>query len=173
MLRTATLPGVACTCRNTKQDSVMDENKRGLSRRGFDNLLLTGVILLMITVVILAAGLYVSPSENLEIPELQPAIRITREADFPVGSSRLRNWGGRTILIVRPDSLRYFAVEGLSPADGCILRWDPEALRIQSPCRYTVYDLHGDVVTGLSTQALTRYAVSVRDGVIYVSEWIR
>jgi nitrite reductase/ring-hydroxylating ferredoxin subunit len=151
----------------------MDDNERGLLRRGFDNLLLTGVILLMVTAVVLAAGLYVLPSENLEVPELQPAIRITSEADFPIGSSRVRNWGRRTILIVRPDSARYYALEGTSPADGCILRWDPEALRIHSPCRYTVYDLHGDVVAGLSTQALTRYAVSVRDGVIYVSEWTR
>jgi hypothetical protein len=35
-----------------------------------------------------------------------------------------------------------------------------------------VYDLRGDVVAGLSTQALKRFAVSVREGVIYVSEGV-
>jgi nitrite reductase/ring-hydroxylating ferredoxin subunit len=148
----------------------MDSGEPRLTRLGFDELLLTGVILLIITGVLIGIALYAAPSEHLEIPELQPVIRITRENDFPVGASRVRTWGDRTILVVRSDSLSYFALEGTSPADGCTLRWDPEALRVYSPCRYLVYDLRGDVVAGLSTQALTRYDVSVRDGVVYVSE---
>lgn len=151
----------------------MQSEERGLLRRSFTEILLAGVILLMITAVVLAIGLYVMPSEHLEMPELQPVVRVTREVDFPVGSSRVRNWGDRAILIVRPDSVRYFALQGASPADGCLLRWDQEALRVYSPCRYALYDLRGDVVAGLSTQALERYTVSVRDGVIYVSEGTR
>lgn len=147
--------------------------KRGLSRRGFDEILLVGVILLMATGAALATGLYVRPSQPLDIPELQPVIRVAREADFPVGSSRIRNWGDRTILIIRTDSTHYYALQGTSPVDGCTLRWDPESLRVYSPCRYAVYDLRGDVVAGLSNQALKRYVVSVRDSVIYVSERAR
>lgn len=149
---------------------AMPREELGLLRRSFTEILLAGIILLMVTTVLLAVGLYVVPSEHLEIPELQPVIRVTREADFPIGSSRARNWGDQAILVIRPDSLRYFALQGISPADGCLLRWDLDALRIYSPCRYAVYDLQGDVVAGLSTQALKRYAVSVRDGVVYVSE---
>jgi hypothetical protein len=148
-------------------------DKDHLTRFGFDELLLAGVILLMITGVAIGIGLYAMPAEHLEMPELQPVVRVTDEANFPVGSSRLRNWGDRTILIVRPDSLRYFALQGTSPADGCTLRWDSDALRVYSPCSYQVYDLKGDVVAGLSTQALVHYAVSIRDGVIYVSEATR
>jgi nitrite reductase/ring-hydroxylating ferredoxin subunit len=148
----------------------MDTGEPRLTRLGFDELLLTGVILLIITGVLIVIALYAAPSKHLEIAELQPVIRITREDRFPVGSSRIRTWGDRTILVVRPDSLRYFALEGTSPADGCTLKWDPDALRVYSPCRYLVYDLRGDVVAGLSTKALKRYDVSVRDGVIYVSE---
>jgi nitrite reductase/ring-hydroxylating ferredoxin subunit len=150
----------------------MDVERRIL-RLGFDELLLGGVILLIITSVLLAIALYAAPPDHLEMPELQPVIRVTEEASFPVGSSRVRAWGERTILVIRPDSLRYFALQGRSPADGCTLRWDEEALRVYSPCSYVVYDLRGDVVAGLSTRALSRYAVSIRDGVIYVSEEAR
>ncbi len=145
------------------------EKRPALQRLGFTELLLGGVILLMLTLGGIGLALYVAPAEPLEIPELQPAVRVVREIDFPVGSSRVRNWGEEIILIVRPDSTHYFALRGVSPVDGCILRWDPEASRIYSPCRYAVYDLRGDVVAGLSTQALERYAVSVREGVVYVS----
>lgn len=146
------------------------EKQLRTSRLGFTELLLGGVILMMIVLVAIATTVYVAPAEHLEIPELQPVIRVVREADFPVGSSRVRNWGERAILVIRPDSLRYFALQGVSPFDGCILRWDPESSRVYSPCRYAVYDLRGDVVAGLSMQALRRYSVSVRDGVVYVSE---
>jgi nitrite reductase/ring-hydroxylating ferredoxin subunit len=151
----------------------MERTQRGLLRRGFDEILLTGVILVIVTGIVILVSLYVMPSEHLEIPELQPVIRISQETDFPVGTSRVRNWGQRTILIVRADSASYYALQGASPADGCLLRWDPESTRVYSPCRYSVYGLRGEVVAGLSTRALTRYAVSVRDGVIYVSEAAR
>ncbi|MGD2217067.1 MAG: Rieske (2Fe-2S) protein [Gemmatimonadales bacterium] len=149
------------------------EIERKLQRLGFTELLLGGVIVLIITLAVIAMAFYVNPAENLDIPEVQPAIRVAREADFLVGSSRIRSWGDEVILIVRLDSSRYFALQATSPADGCILRWDPESSRIYSPCRYMVYDLRGDVVAGLSTQALKRFAVSVREGVIYVSEGAR
>lgn len=148
----------------------MERERTRFSELGFDGLLFTGVILLMVTLVSLAAAFYAFPSESLEIPELQPVIRIAREDDFPVGSSRIRTWGDRTILVVRFSEERYFALQGVSPADGCLLRWEATSLRIYSPCRYVVYDLLGDVIAGISTQALRRYPVSVRDGVVYVSD---
>lgn len=147
--------------------------REGKPRAGFTELLLGGVILLIITLTALAAAFYVAPSERLDVPQLQPVIRVARESDFPVRSSRVRNWGDRIILIIRPDSLRYVALQGTSTVDGCILRWDPDASRVYSPCRYMEYDLRGDVVAGLSTRALDRYAVSIRDGVVYVSDEIR
>jgi hypothetical protein len=146
------------------------EKERRLLKYGFTEILLAGIILLVITGIVLAIGLYSMPSASLEVPELQPVIRVAREADFPVGSSRIRNWGDRAVLVIRPDSLRYSALQGTSPSDGCILRWDHDALRVYSPCSFEVYNLQGAVVTGLTTKALKRYAVSIRDGVIYVSE---
>ncbi len=117
--------------------------ERRLLRLGFTELLLGGVIVLMITLAGIAMAFYVLPGEHLEIPELQPVIRVVEESNFPVGSSRVRNWADEIILVVRPDSLRYFALQGVSPVDGCIVRWDSEASRVYSPCRYAVYDLRG------------------------------
>ncbi|HSG82557.1 MAG TPA: Rieske (2Fe-2S) protein [Gemmatimonadota bacterium] len=149
------------------------EIERKIQRLGFTELLLGGLVILMVTLGLIAAYFYATPSQNLEIPEVQPMARVAREADFPVGSSRIRNWGEEIILVIRPDSLRYFALQGTSPVDGCLLRWDPESTRVFSPCRYALYDLRGDVVVGLATQALKRYTASVRDGVVYVSDEIR
>lgn len=139
-----------------------------LTALGFDQMLFIGVILLMVTSVALAAGFYVLPAEHLRIPELQPVIRVALESEFPVGSSRLRTVGEKTILIIRADEQSYAALEGISPVDGCILRWDDESRRIQSPCAYAVFGLRGEVVAGLTRESLERYPVSVRDGVVYV-----
>jgi nitrite reductase/ring-hydroxylating ferredoxin subunit len=114
-------------------------------------------------------ALYVLPTAPLQIPELQPAIRVAREAEFPAGASRVVNWGERIILVVRSPDQGYVALQGTSPMDGCILRWDVDALRVVSPCSYVVYDLFGNVVTGLSTAPLQRYSVFVRSGFVYVT----
>ena len=139
-----------------------------LTGLGFDKLLLIGVLLLIVMSVILAAGLYMLPAEHLQIPELQPVIRVAAESEFPVGSSRLRTVGEETILVIRAEERSYFALQGLSPVEGCILRWDTESRRIHSPCAYAVFSLRGDAVAGLTTESLKRYRVSVRDGVVYV-----
>ncbi len=137
---------------------------------GFTDLLLVGVALLMLTAAGLVVGLYTWPGERLQLPELNPSLRVARVADLPVGGSRVVNWGRRIILVVRSADSTYFALGAISPVDGCILRWDAEALRVVSPCGYVVYDPAGNVVVGLTTQPLARYAVAVRDGVIYVTE---
>ncbi len=144
---------------------MRDEGQTGL---GFNDLLLGAVVALIIAGVALGTLLYVSPGDHLEIPELQPVVRVAQERDIPVGASRLIRWGDRAILVVRPGQDRFAAVEGASPGDGCLLRWEEEASRIVSPCSYVVYDVDGTVVAGLSTRALQRYPVFLRDGVVYV-----
>lgn len=142
------------------------------SRRtwGFPEVLMAGVILAVVTCVGLVLALYMLPREPLVLPELEPAVRIGAQSGFPVGASRVQNWGERVILVVRQSEERYYALEGTSPLDGCILRWDPESLRVVSPCAYVVFDLHGNVVEGLTTVPLRRYSAVVRSGVVYVTE---
>ncbi len=142
-----------------------EESKSGL---GFNELLLGAVILFIVVGIALTVTLYVLPGEHLEIPEVQPAVRVAREADFPIGTSRMVRWGDRAILVVRPTQDRYVAVQGTAPSDGCLLRWEEDALRIASPCSYVVYDLEGRPVTGLSTRPLQGFPVFLRDGVVYV-----
>lgn len=142
------------------------EKRPGLDLNG---LLLAAVILLMLTGAALTVALYVLPGEHLEVPETQPAIRIESEAHFTVGSSRVQNAGDEVILVVRRDVEDYHALQGVSPTDGCILRWDEESLRVVSPCTHAVYDLRGNVVRGLTREPLHRYSVYVRNGVVYVA----
>jgi nitrite reductase/ring-hydroxylating ferredoxin subunit len=107
-------------------------------------------------------------AEHLRIPELQPAVRVANETDFPVGASRIVAWGDEPILVVR-GSERFWAVQGTSPFDGCILRWEAESLRVVSPCTYVVYDLRGNVVSGLSLIPLKPFTAFVRRGTVYVT----
>jgi nitrite reductase/ring-hydroxylating ferredoxin subunit len=146
----------------------MDAN--GLSSRlTFNGLLLAGVILSMAMAVGIALFLYLVPGGHLQLPELQPFARVAREAEFPVGASRVVNWGDQIILVVRRGEHEYSGLEGTSPTDGCILEWDAASLRVISPCTYLVYDVRGNVVAGLTTAPLKLYPVYVRGGVIYVT----
>jgi nitrite reductase/ring-hydroxylating ferredoxin subunit len=97
-------------------------------------------------------------------------MRVAEQADFPVGASRVVTWGPRILLIVHSADQEYAALQGTSPVDGCILNWDPVTLRVISPCGFVVYDLHGNVVRGLTTVPLQRYAVFLRQGTVYVRE---
>lgn len=137
---------------------------------GLNEWVLGGIVVLTVFFIALGALFYLLPGDHLQIPELQPAVRVTRERDLPAGSSRVVSWGSRIILVVRVNDSTYAAVDGVSPLDGCILGWDQLTQRVVSPCSYLVYDLRGDPVRGLSTVPLHRYAVFVREGAIFVTE---
>ena len=139
-------------------------------RAGFNEYLLGGVILLTLFTGLLILAGYLLPGSYLQIPELQPSVRMAAEADFPVGSSRVVTWGPRIILVVRFREQEYWALQGTSPLDGCILEWDAASQRVVSPCSHLVYDLRGNVVRGLTTVPLQRFGVFVRQGAVYVTE---
>lgn len=140
------------------------------AKAGFNEYLLVGVVILTIVTVALGIGFYLLSGDYLQIPELQPAVRVVREPEFPVGASRVVNWGSRVILVVRAGEGEYSALQGTSPIEGCILDWDAASLRVVSPCTHVVYDLHGNVVRGLTTVPLQRFAVFVRQGAVYVTD---
>lgn len=141
---------------------------RDESPGGFGNLLLAGVILVMFACVGIGLTLYLLPGDALQVPGNQPELRIAPESEFPVGASRVESWGDAVILVIRPQAGRYVALQGTSPDQGCILRWDEKSRRVVSPCRYAVYDLRGNVVSGLTMQPLRRYEVFLREGVVFV-----
>jgi nitrite reductase/ring-hydroxylating ferredoxin subunit len=137
--------------------------------RDFGTVLLSGLVLLILVVTGLIVALYAVPPEHLIISEHEASVRIERVEDFPLGASRVQTWGDHVVLIVRSGERSYNALEGVSPADGCLLRWDAESMRVVSPCAHQVYDLLGRPVEGLTTEPLRRYAVFVREGVVYVT----
>jgi len=141
---------------------------RAGSRMGLTDLMIAAVLTLIIALAGIAVGAYVLPGEHLDLPELQPGVRVAAEADFPIGASRLVSWGERIILVVRTGEMQYAALQGVSPKDGCVLEWDTESRRVVSPCGYVVFDLQGNVVTGLTREPLLRYPVFIRDGVVFV-----
>ncbi len=163
--------GAGALERERRPHEVIDMTDQSQSSKlGFNDLLLGAVTLLMLAGLGLIVALYVLPREHLEIPELLPGVRVARESDFPVGASRVVSWGNRIVLVVRSSEQRFVGLQGTSPKDGCVLRWDLESLRVVSPCNYVVFDLQGNVVAGLTTTPLQRYSVFLRNGVVYVGD---
>ncbi len=138
-------------------------------RLAFGEYVLAGSVAMLLLGALAAVVLYLIPSSPLQLEELQPAYQVAPEANFPVNSSRIVNWGDQVILVVRTGDQSYSALQGTAPTDGCILSWNETSLRIVSPCTHLVYDLRGNVVRGLSTVPLQRYPVFIRDGVVYVA----
>ena len=137
--------------------------------RDLSTFLLNSMIGVVFLIALIVAALYTSPPEHLIIPQHELAARIASLEDFPVGSSRLETWGDQAILVVRRGEREFAALQGVSPVDGCILDWDPEALRITSPCGHQVFNLRGHVVEGLTTESLQQYEVFVRNDIVYVT----
>jgi nitrite reductase/ring-hydroxylating ferredoxin subunit len=135
----------------------------------FNEYLLGGVIGLTVFAIVLTVSLYVWPGRYLEIPEMEAVVRVAEEASFPVGESRVVTLGPDVVLVVRSGAAEYHALRGTSSLEGCILQWDPVSLRVVSPCKFLVYDLHGNVVRGLTTVPLHQYTVFVRQGTVYVT----
>lgn len=150
--------------------SPTTESEAGVAQwePGFSEYLLGGIVVLMVVALALAGLLYLLPPERLQLAELQPAFVVAPVARFPVGASRVVDWGDQVILVVRTGEGTYAGLQGTSPTNGCILNWDQTSLRVLSPCSYIVYDLQGNVVRGLTTLPLQRYPVFVRDSVVYV-----
>jgi nitrite reductase/ring-hydroxylating ferredoxin subunit len=132
--------------------------------------LLAGVLGVSAFVALVVVALFLLPPPHLQVPETEPVVRVGRLADFAEGTSRMVTWGARSVLVVRRDETSFFAVQGNAPSDGCFLHWNPDALRIESPCTYVVYDLDGNVVEGLTRIPLRRYRVFERAGNLYVTE---
>lgn len=141
----------------------------GKSGLNFNELLLIGVAALIFAATALGFILYALPVPHLQVAELQPSIRVAPVTAMPSGSSRVVTWGATVVLVVRTGESSYAALRGTSPVDGCILEWDNASMLVRSPCHDVRYDLHGNVVRGLTTTPLERYTVFVRQGDIYVT----
>ena len=129
---------------------------------------LAGLSFFGVAVVLLIFLLFALPQGPLVIPEVQASVRVATVEDFPLNTARLERWGQHLILVIRTGSGEVTAVEGLSPADGCVLQWDEQLARIHSPCSYQIYNPFGSVVAGLDNRALRQYSVQIRDGVINI-----
>ena len=139
-------------------------------RADFAGQLLGGIILIMVTLAALAVALFLLPARHAEAPVRSAAVPVAPESSFPVGSSRIVDWAERIIIVVRRGESEYYALQGTAPTDGCILDWDADSGHVMSPCSYLAFDVHGNVVAGLSTQPLRRYAVFLRDDVVWVTD---
>ena len=112
--------------------------------------------------------LYAIPHRPLVIPQLQASVRVGAVDQMLPNTARLERWGAELILVIRTEEGAVTAVQGRSPADGCVLQWDDHLQQVRSPCSYQLYNPRGFVIAGLSDQSLRQYPVLIRDGIINI-----
>ena len=152
-----------------EQQQETGQRESGKWQAGFNEYLLIGVAALIVVGSALSFVLYALPVPHLQVAELQPSIRVAPTKAMLAGSSRVVTWGATVVLVVRTGEESYAALQGTSPVDGCILEWDNASMLVRSPCGDVLYDLHGNVVRGLTTTPLEHFTVFVRQGDIYVT----
>ncbi len=129
---------------------------------------LVGVGAFTAAAVLLVAVAYSVPRASLVVPELETSVQVATLDDFPPGTARLKRWGSDLILVIRGEHGDVTAVSALSPADGCVLRWDPKVGEVVSPCSYAVFSRRGGVLAGLTDRPLRTYPILIRDGVVSI-----
>ncbi len=139
-----------------------------MSRWDFWDWCMAGALTVGLVAAVLVTSLYLVPRHPLAVPELQSALRIGRADDFPSNSGSLQRWGRELIIVIRGPGGEFSAVRAVSPADGCVLRWDEVMQSITSPCSYAVYNQWGAAIRGLSNRALQTYPIENRDGFLTI-----
>jgi nitrite reductase/ring-hydroxylating ferredoxin subunit len=98
-----------------------------------------------------------SSVEGLLAPQL---VRAGSIDDLQPHSSRLVRQAGSTLMLVRLDGKRFFAVSAVcTHMNDCLLEFDRERLQITCPCHGGVWDVYGNVVSGPPSVPLASYRI--------------
>ncbi len=86
------------------------------------------------------------------------AVEVAKAAEVPEGQAISVPFKGSIVLVIHLGE-RFVALSGLCTHDGCLLRWDAEKGQIICPCDLGVFDIEGNVVSGLAGRPLPKLRV--------------
>lgn len=137
-----------------------------ISRREFIKLLKGAAAVLGVGAIAGPVIGYFFPAKLEEMPS-EP-VAVCADAELPVNEARVIPFGRYPAIVVRlPDGLR--AYSAVCTHFGCIVKWNPEAARLDCPCHEGYFRAEdGSVISGPPPVGLTPLIAEVVDGVIYV-----
>jgi cytochrome b6-f complex iron-sulfur subunit len=112
-------------------------------------------------------GAYLKAPERRE-RVAERLVRVGLLQDLRVGEARLVRHGVTPFYVVRLDATRVVALSAVCTHVRCIVGFDRERRALVCPCHDGRFDLAGNVLSGPPPRALPTYAVSVRDGEVFV-----
>lgn len=102
-----------------------------------------------------------------EPPNLMVVAASTNE--IQPNSAKTFTFGPHEALLIRLPGGDYRALTAVCTHMGCNVRYLPSVEQIWCPCHKGIFDVNGDVVSGPPPRPLRRYAVTVSNGEVLVS----
>ncbi len=137
-----------------------------VTRRDFLNLLKGTGAVIGVGAVAVPVVSYFYPPKLEEMPS-EPVL-VCAEDELPVGDSRTVKFGRYPAIVVHLDS-GLKAYSAVCTHFACIVKWNPEAQRLDCPCHDGYFSAEdGTVVSGPPPSPLTKLETEIVDGQIYV-----
>ena len=120
-----------------------------------------------------AGGLATASLSYLRLPQsLEPlsggAVAVGPLDELQPGRGRLVTGAHRPFWIIRTDSGEAVALSAVCTHRRCILKFVPQAGRLECPCHGGAFDLNGNVLFGPPPRPLESLSVSIKGGRVYV-----
>lgn len=91
---------------------------------------------------------------------------VAKVGEIPPGQGVNVPFKGTTVLIINLPG-GFVAYSAVCPHAGCFVEWDPDRDQIICPCHKGIFDLEGNVVSGMPPRSLKKYRVkTVGDRII-------
>ncbi len=85
-----------------------------------------------------------------------------KKTEIPIGAARDIVFNGTPIIIInRPDG-GFIALSRVCTHLGCLVDYDKNRKRLQCPCHAGVFDLEGNVISGLPTRPLPEITLKIK-----------
>ena len=131
------------------------------SRRDFLNQVLAAGGVIWVAGTLIPAGVYLWPAKDRG-PGAE-YVDAGSTADFPVGSERMVQKGGKPVMVLRLKQDEYRAFSAVCTHLACVVRWDRQRRQIRCPCHAGFFAADGTVISGPPPRPLTAYRVQIID----------
>lgn len=130
-----------------------------ISRRDFLDLALKGGVAIWGAAMLAPTIIYVWPASKSGGGG--EAISAGAIKEFPVGSAKMIQAGGKPIMVIRTGEDSFKAFSAICTHLGCIVKWDSEDKKIKCPCHAAVFGSDGKVIAGPPPAPLKEFTVMV------------
>ncbi|MBU1023294.1 Rieske (2Fe-2S) protein [bacterium] len=129
-------------------------NNRKIHRRGFIEWIIGAFFAVGGLAWIVSIMAYLRP----HVTGTWGVMEVAEVGEIPLGQGVLVPFKGTTVLIINLSN-RFVAYSAVCTHAGCFVKWDPDKGQIICPCHAGVFDLEGNVVSGMPPRSLKRYRV--------------